>query len=57
MLRLLKTNIEYQFIEADPPEFVKLYNTFRTNSVISIGLTFGVNNVIIKTISKIDFVT
>lgn len=43
MLRLLETNHEFQINEAvDPSEFINLYNKYRTDPVISIGILGGV---------------
>jgi len=43
MLQLLRTQPEFKPGEADPVEFVKLFGSFRTDPVISIGLLSGLN--------------
>ena len=44
MLGLLNTNPEFQINEAvDPVEFINLYNTFRTDPVMRVGIRGGVS--------------
>ena len=47
MLTLLKVNPEYLLTNADPPEFVKLYQSFRTDPIFSIGPKIGGYKIII----------
>ncbi|MDN5217152.1 porin family protein [Fulvivirgaceae bacterium BMA12] len=51
LLELLKSNPQFKVSEIDPPEFVYLYNGFRTRSYFSIGITGGVNNTLVNTLS------
>ena len=43
MLALLKTRPEFKPSKADPVELVKLYQSFRTDPVFSIGVLGGIN--------------
>ena len=51
LLELLKSNPQFKVSSIDPPEFVYLYNGFRTRSYFSIGIKGGVNNTIVNTLS------
>ena len=51
LLKLLKSNPQFKVSALDPPEFVYLYNGFRTRSYFSIGIKGGVNNTIVNTLN------
>lgn len=45
MINLLKNEPEYKLRQADPAEFVNLYNSFRTSPILLIGAKAGTNGV------------
>lgn len=50
LLKLLKSNPQFNVTAIDPPEFIYLYNGFRTNSVFSIVVKGGINTSFINTL-------
>lgn len=49
LLKLLKSNPQFEVSPLDPPEFIYLYNGFRTKSYFSIAIKGGLNNTFVNT--------
>lgn len=51
LLKLLKSNPQFEVSPLDPPEFIYLYNGFRTKSYFSIAIKGGMNNTFVNTLN------
>lgn len=51
LLKLLKSNPQFEVSQLDPPEFIYLYNGFRTKSYFSIAIKGGMNNTFVNALN------
>lgn len=51
LLKLLKSNPQFEVSPLDPPEFIYLYNGFRTKSYFSVAIKGGMNNTFVNTLN------